>query len=276
MCQEFNREACDTSHTIVNTTTAANMLPPMLAPKTFVTEEGNLDTSLKEKSPSTEKPVAKQGQMNELFTELDLSDLDTWDPSLQEETKSLIKEYAHIFLMGDMDLGKTSVIKHMIKVTDPIPFNDRYRRIPLHMFEEVRKHLKEMMEIGAIRKSNSSWASTAVLVRIKDGSLSFCLDLRRFNARTVKDAYTLPRIVETLDCLNGAELFSALNLKSRYWQVELDEESMPLTAFTVGLLGFYEGERIPFVLANTPATFQRLNGVLLRAPPSQLMHYLLE
>ena len=59
------------------------------------------------------------------------------------------------------------------------------------MFEEVRKHLKEMLDIRAIRKSNSSWASAVVLVRNKDGSLRFCIDLRRFNARTVKDAYAL-------------------------------------------------------------------------------------
>ena len=114
------------SYTAVGTATAANILPPMLSPKTLVTEEGNLDdTPLKEKSPSTEKHVATWEWMNELFTTLDLSGLDTWDPSLEEETRSLIKEYAHIFSMGDMDLGKTSVIKHNIKVTDPIRFRDR-------------------------------------------------------------------------------------------------------------------------------------------------------
>ena len=126
------------------------------------------------------------------------------------------------------------------------------------MFEGVRKHLKEMLEIGAIIKSNSPWAGAVVLVRKKEGSLRFCIDLSRFNARTVKDAYALPRIDETLDCLNGVELLSALYLKSEYWQVELDEESKPLTALTVGHLGFYECEKMPFGLTNAPATFKRL------------------
>ena len=64
-----------------------------------------------------------------------------------------------------------------------------------------------MVEIGAIRKSNSPWASAVVLVRKKDGSLRFCIDLRHLNNRTIKDAYSLPRIEETLDCLNGAKIF---------------------------------------------------------------------
>ena len=115
-----------------------------------------------------------------------------------------------------------------------------------------------MVEIGAIRKSNSPWASAVVLVRKKDGSLRFCIDLRHLNNRTIKDAYSLPRIEETLDCLNGAKIFTSLDLKSGYWQVEMEEESKPLTAFTVGPLGFFECKRMPFGLTNAPATFQRL------------------
>ena len=97
-----------------------------------------------------------------------------------------------------------------------------------------------------------------VLVRKKDGSLRFCIDLRRLNTRTIKDAYSLPCIDETLDCLGGAIIFTSLDLKSGYWQVEMDEESKALTTFTVGPLGFYECERMPFGLTDAPATFQHL------------------
>ena len=78
------------------------------------------------------------------------------------------------------------------------------------------------------------------------------------NARTIKDTYSLPRIDETLDCLNGAEWFSSLDLKSGYWQVEMEEDSKAFTAFTVGPLGFYECKHMTFGLTNAPATFQQL------------------
>ena len=82
--------------------------------------------------------------------------------------------------------------------------------------------------------------------------------MRKLNARTVKDAYALPRIEETLDYLAQSKWFSALDLKSGYQQVELDKESKLLTAFTAGPLGFYECKRMPFGATNTPATFQRM------------------
>ena len=72
----------------------------------------------------------------------------------------------------------------------------------------------------------------------KDGLLRFCIDLRKLNSRIVKDAYSLPKLDETLDCLNGAQWLTSLDHKSGYWQVEMDEKSKALTAFTVGPLGF--------------------------------------
>ena len=72
----------------------------------------------------------------------------------------------------------------------------------------------------------------------KDGGLRFCINLCKLNNRTVKDGYSLSRIEDTLDCLHGAVWFSTLDLKSGYWWVELEEEAKPLTAFTMGPLGF--------------------------------------
>ena len=170
----------------------------------------------------------------------------------------MICEFTCIFSQDDLDLGKTSIVKHSIKVNDLVPFKEQYRHIPPGMYEEVKAHIQEMLDVGAIRPSNSPWARAIALLWIKDRKLWFCIDLQKLNARTIEDAYSLPRIDETLDCLNGAEWFSSLDLKSEYWQVEVEEDSKALTAFTVGPLGFYECECIPFGLTNAPATFQWL------------------
>ena len=73
-----------------------------------------------------------------------------WTEQKQEEFKSLIDEYGCLFILGDMDTGKTSVVKHSNKLTDPTPFKKRYIDIPPHQYEEVRKHLQEMLDIGGI------------------------------------------------------------------------------------------------------------------------------
>ena len=126
------------------------------------------------------------------------------------------------------------------------------------MYDDTRAHIQEMFDIGAIHKLQSPWASAVVLVQKKDGSLRFCINLRKLNNQNMKDAYSLPHIDETLGSLQGSQWFSSLDLKSGYWHVEMDEESKPLPAFRVGLLGFYECKNMPFRLTNTPTTFQRL------------------
>ena len=122
----------------------------------------------------------------------------------------------------------------------------------------MKSHLQENLYISAICKMDSPCASTVVLVWKKGRSLRFYIDLRKLNNQTIKDAYSLPCIDETLDSLQGSQWFSSLDLKSGYWQVKMAEESMPLTAFTMGLLGFYECSRMTFGLTNVPATFQWL------------------
>ena len=78
------------------------------------------------------------------------------------------------------------------------------------------------------------------------------------NSKTKRDAYALPRINEMFDSLYGARWFSSLDIKSAYWQVEVEEADKEKTAFTVGPLGFYECNRMPIGLSNAPTTFQRL------------------
>ena len=203
-------------------------------------------------SPSTEPDASW------LFDMLDLSGIQDWPPDLQKQARDLFIKHQNLFSKDDMDLGRTNLVKHKIVLTDPEPFKEKFRSIPPQLYSEVRNHLNEMLKLGAIRKSCSPWASAIVLVRKKNGKLRFCIDLRKLNARTKKDSYALPRIEQTLDHLKGSSIFSTLDLTSGYWQVEMEEECKQFTAFTVGPLGFYECNLMPFGATNAPATFQRL------------------
>ena len=157
-------------------------------------------------------------------------------------------------------MGHTNATKHKIvlKDLDTPPFKERFHRIPSPQLDEVREHLKLMLNAGVVRPSNSPWCNTVVLVRKKDGSLHFCIDFRRLNALTVKDSHPLPHICETLESLAGAAHYSTFDLNSGFWQVPMDKESKQYTAFTLGSMGLYECESMPFGLCNAPPTFQRL------------------
>ena len=102
------------------------------------------------------------------------------------------------------------------------------------------------------------WCNLVVLVRKKDRGLCFCIYFCNLNAHTKKDSYPLPRIQEELESLVGAGHFSCLDLNSGFWQIKMEEASKQYTAFTVGSLGFFECDYMPFGLCNVPATFQRL------------------
>ena len=115
-----------------------------------------------------------------------------------------------------------------------------------------------MLESGAIWPSWSAWCNAVVLVRKKDGSLWFCIDFHCLNTHMKKDSYPLPRIQEALESLVGVGYFSCLDLKLGFWQIKMDEALKQYTAFTVGNLGFFECNRMPFGLCNASATFQWL------------------
>ena len=160
---------------------------------------------------------------SKLFNELDLSGLDSWAPKLADAACWLLAEYHDIFSLDLAELGCTHSTEHTITVTDDTPFKERFRWIPPPMVEEVRNHLREMLESSAIRSSQSTWCNAVVLVRKKDGSLHFCIDFHCLNAHTKKDSYPLPRIQEELESLVGIGHFSCLDLKSGFWQIMMDD-----------------------------------------------------
>jgi len=116
---------------------------------------------------------------------------------------------------------------------------------------------------GIIEPSTSAWSSPIVIVRKKDGKPRFCIDFRKVNEVTNRDAYPLPHISATLDKLRGAKYLSTIDLKQGYWQVPLAQKSRPITAFTVPGRGLMQFTVMPFGLHSAPVTFQRLLDTIL-------------
>ena len=212
------------------------------------------------KGPHPASTLIEVERQDLLLDKLDLSGLDEWPTEQAEKARGLLKEYHDIFFLEKQDMGHTKVAEHKIVLKDPDtpPFKERFCRIPPPQLDEVREHLKLMLDAGVIRPSNSPWCNAVVLVRKKDGSLRFCIDFRKLNSLTVKDSHPLPRICETLESLAGAAHYSTFDMNSGFWQVPMSPESKQYTAFTLGSMGLYECESMPFGLCNAPPTFQRL------------------
>ena len=109
--------------------------------------------------------------MEEILQKVDLSGTTDWDQAEQQDTCNLICEYTCVFSQNGLHLGKASIVKHLIKLTDPTAFKECYWCIPPGMYEEVKAHIQEMLDIGAIHLSHSPLASVVMLVQKKDGKL---------------------------------------------------------------------------------------------------------
>lgn len=192
-------------------------------------------------------------------TILDQMEIDVKALSLDQQraVETMLWENQAAFARHADDFGCTNAITHDIPTGDTPPIRERYRQIPPKLYQEVKTLLKQMIDSGVVRGSQSPWAAPVVLVKKKDGTIRFCVDYRRLNACTARDSYPLPRIEESLTALGRAKYFSTLDLASGYWQVPVAEQDKAKTAFILPM-GLFEFNRMPFGLTNAPGTFQRL------------------
>ena len=166
--------------------------------------------------------------------------------------------------MGPSDvLGQTNVVTHKVNTENHEPIRLPYRRLPLSKLDVMEQEVNKMLERNIISPSESPWSSPVVMVTKKDGSIRFCVDYRKINEYTVKDAYPIPRMDEYLDFLSGNKWFCTLDLESGYWQIKMDEADKEKTAFST-CIGLYQFNVMPFGLCNAPATFERMMERMLK------------
>ena len=192
--------------------------------------------------------------------------LDKIDPAVPSDIKQqvgqLLSSYSDVFSKSEFDLGCTNITQHRIDTHDNPPFRQSLRPQPRAHLPVIDQLLKDMQQQGVIEPCNSEWASNVVLVKKKDGSIRFCVDYRKLNLLTKKDAYPLPRIDRCLDTLTGSVWYSTFDLRSGFHQVAMDPRDVNKTT-SVCHRGTFRFPKMPFGLCNAPATFQRLMDIVL-------------
>ena len=137
------------------------------------------------------------------------------------------------------------------------PLYKKYYRMPCSELVELKKQLDEMLQKGYICPSSSRWGSPAIFVDKKDGCLRMCVEYHQLNDVTIKNKYPLPRIDDLFDQLSGANVFSKIDLRTGYHQLNIKKEDIPKTAFTT-YYGLYEYMVMSFGLTNAPAFFMHM------------------
>ena len=184
--------------------------------------------------------------------------------SESEKFKEVLLDYKDTFFNPAGEPGRTTLGMHSIKLKDDTPVKEPPRRVPLYKRQVIDDEIKKLEDKRLIEKSNSPWSSGLVLVQKKDLSWRLCVDYRKLNEKTIKDAYPIPRIEDNIDALCGANWMSVLDLNMAYHQVPMNPADKEKTAFSTPRGGLYQYVTMPFGLCNAGATFQRIIETALR------------
>lgn len=175
----------------------------------------------------------------------------------QGRIEKLILSMKQIYAVNPSNPGVQTKTKMHVTLQDgTIPIKlPPYRTSPV-ISDEIYKNLVQLLKDKLIEKSTSPWSFPVVVVKKGDGSYRFCVDYSKLTEKTIKDAYPLPRIDDTLDHLRDAVYFTVCDASSGFWQIPVAEDDKEKLAFTT-TFGTYQWNVMPFGFTNAPAIFQR-------------------
>lgn len=176
------------------------------------------------------------------------------------ELKREIVPYQAVF--SDVP-GRTTLLKHAIKLRDDTPIRCKSYPIPFSMQEELDKDVRRMIDMGVVEPSTSPYSTPLIVVKSKNKSNRYCLDFRKINKQTIFDAEPMPSQESIMTKLSKSRHFSKLDLSKGYWQIPLDEQSKEVTAFPTSK-GLFQFTMMPFGLVNAGATFNRMMRLLFK------------
>ncbi|KAL0549351.1 hypothetical protein IC582_013832 [Cucumis melo] len=190
--------------------------------------------------------------------------VDTREADVSLSSEPVVRDYSDVFPEELPGLPPHREVEFAIELepgTVPIS-RAPYKMAPAEL-KELKVQLQELLDKGFIRPSVSPWGAPVLFVKKKDGSMRLCIDYRELNKVTVKNRYPLPRIDDLFDQLQGATVFSKIDLRSGYHQLRIKDEDVPKTAFR-SRYGHYEFIVMSFGLTNAPAVFMDLMNRVFR------------
>ena len=185
------------------------------------------------------------------------------DSSVARDLRTLVTSHQDTSAKASTDLGFCSVLKHDIDTGDARPIKQSPRRPPLAARDAEDEILNEMLQTGVIEPSTSPWASPVYLVKKKDGTYRFCVDYRKLNAVSKRDAFPVPDIQDALDHLPDSKYLTTFDLLSGYWQSGMTERANERSAFCTRRV-LFQFKRMPFGLAGATSSICRLMPIALR------------
>ena len=205
----------------------------------------------------------KELRVREIYEKLKVEENEHITKEEKLQCRKLIEDYHDVFSLSTKELGLTDLYVHKINLKDDKVIINKNRPIPMHSFDEAKKMVTELLDLGVLEPSNAVHRSPLVLVNKPNSNQKrICLDFRTLNSYTEDNLHPMPTVMETRNIWAGCKWWSVLDLSMAYFQIPLHEDSRDLTTIWVNGLGSYRFTRVPMGGKTSGAALQSLTDFL--------------